>query len=204
MARYLQKWKDEQDTEGIAEFPAINIVQRFGEKTSELSKRGREMDGADGIRIPRAAFKTLAAGASGNFSGDWWIDAVHKKKSDMDMELLESWFHRKPIRSEGAERKGQGRRDFAGTRKEGAPILFVFYKLNRTYANKKNPAGKGEWHLTEKDHPDLIADDDLLGFICSLPEGGPAGGGIINKLLSRKNAKMIGGRVVDKAATEEA
>ena len=202
LARYLQKWRDEEGVEGIADFPSINIVQRFGDKKTEVSKRGREMDGADGVRVPRAAFKTLAAGASGNFSGDWWIDAVSKKKADMDMELLGGWFHRKPALSGGKERKGGGRRDFASTRREGAPILFVFYKLDRTYANKKNPNGSGEWHLNEDENSHLMAEEDLVGFICSLPEGGPAGGGIINKLLDIDNAPMIGGRVVDRGETE--
>lgn len=203
LARYLQKWRDEGGTEGIADFPSINIVQRFGDKKTEVSKRGRELDGADGVRVPRPAFKTLAAGASGNFSGDWWIDAVSKGKADMDMELLGGWFHRKPALSGGNERKGGGRRDFAATRRDGAPILFVFYKLDRTYANKKNPNGSGEWHLNDDDHSHLIADEDLVGFICSLPEGGPAGGGIINKLIDRDKAKMVAGRMVDRGATEE-
>ncbi len=161
------------------------------------------MDGADGVRVPRASFTNLAAGASGNFSGDWFLDAVHNKKPDMNMDLLEKWFHKKPEPPEGKERLGKGRRDWAGTRKEGAPILFVFYKLHPTYIAQKNPNGHGKWHLNELDHSHLIADEDLLGFICSLPEGGPAGGGIINRLIDSKNAKMIGGRVVDKDTTEE-
>ena len=203
LARYLQQWKDDQEEDNVSEIPPINIVQRFGDKTSELSERAREMDGADGVRVPRPSFKNLAAGASGNFSGDWFLDAVHQKNSDMNMELLEKWFHKKPERSEGKERRGKGRRDYAATRKEGAPILFVFYKLDSTYINRKNPNGHGKWHLNEADHSHLIADEDLLGFICSLPEGGPAGGGIINRLIDRKNVKMIGGRVVDNARNEE-
>ena len=208
LGRYLQKWIDVQGTEGIVDFPTINIVQRFGEKrkgdVSSVSERGREMDGADGARVPRASFKNLAAGASGKFSGDWWIDAVSKKSSDMDMSLLENWFVPKPEPAEGKERKGEGRRDFSARRNPGAPILFVFYKLDRTYVNRKNPSGAGKWYLNEDDHSHLIADEDLVGFICSLPIGGPGGGGIVNKLLDRKNAKMIAGRLVDKTVTEEA
>ena len=202
LARYLKRWRDLAGSEGIADFPKINVVQRFGEGDSEISKRGRETDGSDGLRTPRRSFKTLAAGASGKFSGDWWMDAVNKNKADMDMEKLEGWFERKP--EGGKERKVQ--RDFYAARKSGAPILFVFYKLDRTYVNRKSPNGSGEWHLNEDDHDlsHLIAEDDLVGFISSLPKGGPGGGGIVNRLIAKRSSKpkMIDGRMVDGAETD--
>ena len=89
LANYLEKWIKQKG--GL---PPINVVQRWGRGDSPISQKMRDMDGADGSFFVRSSFVNLAAGASGNFSGDWFIDAIDQREgaSDMDREKYNSWF----------------------------------------------------------------------------------------------------------------
>ena len=189
LARYLKKWKNDPSLE----FPSINVVQRFGNKDSPISKKRREMDGADGRWSIRSSFTNLAAGAAGNFSGDWFIDAVKHGKDarDMDRDKYDKWFKEIPG---SKQEKWQRRR--SRKRNKGAPLLIVFYKLDPTYVHqKRKDGGSGKWVLDDQKESDLIAEAPLVGFIASLPDGGPIGGGIANSLLMDPSVvKMIGGR----------
>ncbi len=193
LARYLKKWKNDP----TREFPSINVVQRFGQKDLPISRKRREMDGADRKWSIRSSFTNLAAGAAGNFSGDWFIDSMKhgKKEKDMDKEKYESWFKSIP---QSKQDKWQRRR--SRKRKQGAPLLIVFYKLDPNYVHQTRKDGKsGAWFLDPEKESHLIADAPLVGFIVSLPDGGPVGGGIANSLLMDPSIiKMVGGRELDR------
>ena len=205
LSRYLRKWIKEESR--WDEFPIINIVQRYGRNKSEISEARREMDGADGIKIPRTSFTNLAAGKSNNFSGDWYIDATdyskkeddyrkkEEKKRRMNYEKYNKWFIDKPTIGKNRESWDTKSR----TRNFGAPILIVFYKLDPKYISLKRSDGEnGKWYSDSG----VITDDPLLGFIASIPKGGPTGGGIINPLLDLLNARIIGGRVNERERGE--
>jgi len=191
LARYLRKWKSQSTSKNP--FPSINIVQRFGDGNTPISQKRRDMDGSDGMWNIRASFTNLAAGAAGNFSGDWFIDAMSQKKGkvDMDKEKYETWFKDIP---NSKQEKWQRRR--SRKRVSGAPILFVFYKLDQNYVLNKRKDGKpGKWYLDPVKDSDLISENPLVGFIASLPVGGPVGNGIANSLLmDDSEVRMIAGR----------
>ena len=112
----------------------------------------------------------------------------------MDKKKMNSWFE------EGHQKYERWDRNFSPNRKKGAPILIVFYKLDKNYINlkDKNNGGDGKWYLDENNHDHLIANDDLVTFIASLPTGGPTGGGIVNaELYGSVAMKMIAGRELD-------
>jgi hypothetical protein len=189
LSRYLKKWKNDKDRS----FPEINIVQRFGRNT-QISERKRDTEGRDGIWYPLSSFTLLSTSAGKNWTGCKWADAVNNERGEMDKKKMNSWFE------EGHQKYERWDRNFSPKRKKGAPILIVFYKLDKNYINlkDKNNGGDGKWYLDENNHDHLIANDDLVTFIASLPTGGPTGGGIVNaELYGSVAMKMIAGRELD-------
>ena len=109
----------------------------------------------------------------------------------MDKEKYDAWFKDMP---NSKQEKWQRRR--SRKRVPGAPILFVFYKLDQNYVLNKRKDGKpGKWYLDPIKDSELISECPLVGFIASLPIGGPGGSGIANSLLmDDSEVRMIAGR----------
>lgn len=190
LSKYLKKWKNDKNKD----FPEINIIQRFGKDTMPISQRRRDLDGRDGNWYPLTSFTHLPTAAAGNWPGCWWGDAVDNNREDMDKRKMNAWF------KEGNSQAKKWQRSFKSKRRKGAPILFVFYKLDKNYihSDNKNNTGKGKWYLDKDEHSHLIANDDLVTFIASLPTGGPTGGGIVNpELYGSAAMKMIAGRELE-------
>ena len=78
--------------------------------------------------------------------------------------------------------------------------MFVFYKLDQNYVLNKRKDGKlGKWYLDTQKDSELISECPLIGFISSLPEGGPGGSGIANSLLmDDSEVRMIAGRELER------
>jgi len=156
LIEYLREWDSRGD------LPQINIGFRYGRNGGMISERARKLKNPtmnhEDPDSYDCVFNNLAIGRNHNrdgslrYFGDFHFD-------DYLQENTANWF--KTRRREGGE-------SYTRARKQGAPILFMFYLLDPLYVRRTPRLLLPEGHT-------VSGQNALPVFLVSLPPNGPLG-----------------------------